>query len=124
MEKKPVLCLNCGEPIKKGRSDKKFCDSACKDEYYNSRKSDEHQDIKKVDLTIKKNRRILKKLLGNQSEIIVKKDSLLEQGFKFDYHTHHVISKLKGNEFIFCYDYGYHKTPDGQFKIVKGFMKR
>jgi hypothetical protein len=123
MEKEPRYCLNCNKQIKSGRSDKKFCDMDCKDEYYNNLKSEEHSEIRKIELRLKKNRRILKKILGPNPEIIITKEKLLSAGFQFDYHTHHVISKIKSNEYIFCYDYGYHETRPGEYKIVKGFKK-
>ncbi len=58
----PAICLHFGKPIKSGRSDKKFCDTGCKDVYYNEIKIREHKEIKKIDTILKKNRRILKKL--------------------------------------------------------------
>ena len=46
---------------------------------------------------------------------------LLKEGFDFDYHTHHVISKIKKNELIFCFDYGYRRLPGEKVKIIKAF---
>ena len=55
------------------------------------------------------------------AEWLLSKETLLRSGFLFDFHTHHVISKKKSNEFVFCYNYGYHLTEGGRYKIVKRF---
>lgn len=59
---KPNKCLNCDKPITKGRSDKKFCDSNCKDEYNNAAKIAEGKEISKINTILKGNRRVLQKL--------------------------------------------------------------
>ena len=115
------ICLNCSKPIKSGRSDKKFCDSGCKDEYYNKIKTGEHKEIKKVDQVLKRNRRILKKLFNPSKERFVNREVLLKAGFEFDFHTHFVITKTKANEFIFCYDFGYREVEKDKFKVIRSF---
>ena|SRR5687767_4957102 len=115
------ICLNCGKPIKSGRIDKKFCDSACKDEYYNAQKIREHKEIKKIDQVLKRNRRILKKLFDPKKEKLVNREVLLKAGFEFDFHTHFVVTKFKANEFIFCYDYGYREVDKNKYKVIKSF---
>jgi hypothetical protein len=115
-------CLNCGEPITKGRSDKKFCDQECKNVYYNRIKIQENGEIKRVDLALKKNRRILKKLFDpRKMDKLVNRDALLKAGFDFDFHTHFVTTKFKGNQFVFCYDYGYREVEKHKFKVIKSF---
>lgn len=115
------FCLNCAEPIKSGRSDKKFCDDRCKDEYYNRIKTSEHKEIKKIDHILKRNRRILKKLFDPGKEKLISREIFLKAGFEFDFHTHHVITKTKGNEFVFCYDYGYREVEKDKYRVVKSF---
>lgn len=121
----PVLatpCLHCRQPIKAGRSDKKFCDTGCKDAYYNAAKSQEHREVKKIDAVLKKNRRILKRIFNPQKgESLVRYDQLVKSGFDFTFYTHHVITKTRSNEFIFCYDYGYRELGNGFVKVVKAF---
>ena len=123
MEKAMVrLCLECGKPLKKvKRIDSKFCDEECRNDYFNALKYQESAEIKKIQNTLKSNRRILKNLLGNNREVIMEKAILIKLGFNFDYHTHHVISKTKRNEFIFSFNYGYHQMDNNQYKIVKSF---
>ena len=115
-------CMHCNKIIKSGRSDKKFCDEACKNAFYNLIKIQEHAEIKRVDLILKKNRRILKKLFNPLlAETVVSGESLLKARFEFNFHTHHVITKTFSNEFIFCYDYGYRELTDGKYKIIRDF---
>jgi hypothetical protein len=114
-------CLNCDKVIRSGRIDKKFCGEACKNEFHNAEKIREHAAIKKIDLALKKNRRILKRLLAGRQEEMFPKSVLVKAGFDFDLHTHHLISKVKQMEYIFCYDYGYRSAEKDQVKVVKSF---
>jgi len=116
------LCLNCGKPIKKGsRADSKFCSDECRTSHHNKGKLEESREIKIIQLALKHNRRILKQLLGKQAEVLVKKEVLMQKGFDFNYHTHHVTSKVKAREYTFTFNYGYTIMPNGEFKIVKSF---
>jgi predicted nucleic acid-binding Zn ribbon protein len=115
-------CIQCGKELKMGtRVDAKFCGENCRAAHNNKLKNEESAEIKKIKLALIKNRRVLRLLLGKNQELIVSKEALLKAGFEFDYHTHHVISKFKTNEYIFSFNYGYHLMPDGQYKIVKSF---
>ena len=114
-------CLNCQASIKKGRSDRKFCDEGCKNEYHNAQKNEDRQQILEIEKMLKNNWKILKKVLGTKKEEIVTKERLLKMGFEFEYHTHYVVSVIKSNEYIFCYNYGYWKMDDGKLKVVKSF---
>lgn len=117
-----TICLNCSKPIKSGRSDKKFCDSICKDAYNNAIKSDDNKETRKIKLTINKNRKILKELFNPRKlEKLIAREDLIKAGFEFTYHTHHVITKTKSNEFTFCYDYGYREIEKDKFQIIKSF---
>lgn len=115
------ICLNCEKAIKKGRTDRKFCDEGCKNEYHNKQKNIDRQEILRIEIALTNNRRILKKVLGIKSEEIIHKETLLKMGFEFTYHTHHVTSTIKRNEYIFCYNYGYWKMSDEKMKVVKSF---
>lgn len=115
-------CLNCQKPLK-GRSDKKYCDEACRNDYFNKQKETERKEIRTIDLALKKNRRILKELLGDSESVTIREKKLQEKGFVFHYHTHHVVTKYKQHEYLFCYDYGYHEIEKGLFKIIKAFKE-
>jgi hypothetical protein len=117
-----AICLYDQKPIKSGRSDKKFCDSNCKDAYYNAIKTEEHKEIKKIDIILKRNRRILKKIFNPKKEDkLIGREVLIKAGFEFDFHTHSVITKFNANKFVFCYDYGYREVENGRYKVIKSF---
>ena len=115
-------CLECHEPITRGRSDKKFCSSECKDKYYNKLKLETKKEIGRIDAILKRNRRILKQLFNPKKEDqLIARETLLMAGFEFRFHTHHVITKIHSNEFIFCYDYGYREVEKDKYKVIKRF---
>jgi hypothetical protein len=114
-------CMHCEKPLK-GRSDKKYCDDVCRNEYFNKQKEIERKEIRTIDLALKRNRRILKELLKENEFALVREKDLQEKGFRFPYHTHHIITKYKQHEYLFCYDYGYRETEKGQYKIIKAFQ--
>ena len=117
------LCLHSNKPIRSGRSDKKFCDAACKDAYYNARKIQEHREIKKIDTILKRNRRVLRKFYNpNRKEELIQRDQLMRAGFDFGFHTHSIVTKKKANEFIFCYDYGYREVIESKFQVIHAFQ--
>ncbi len=123
MQKENGVCLYCDKPLTKGRADKKFCDEGHRNMYHNEQKATEHAEIKKIDGTLKKNRRILKELLRDKSEQIVTQVKLQKAGFDFDFSTHSITSQLKKNKFIFSYNYGYCELESGKYKIIKSFYK-
>ena len=117
---KPHVCLNCGKPLA-GRSDKKYCADNCRNEYFNKQKEIERKEIRAIDLALKRNRRILKALFNEERDTYVRDKVLQEKGFVFNYHTHHTITKMKQEEYLFCYDYGYRETEEGKYRIIKAF---
>src|SRR4051812_37200478 len=116
-----VYCLHCGEAIR-GRSDKKYCDDLCRNAMNNKIKTETHHALKGIELALKKNRKVIKELLGKEQMKVIAKDKLLKKGFDERYHTHHFTSK-QGNEYTFCYDYGFRKIADEEYNIVRAFDK-
>ena len=116
--------MQCGKPILKGRLDKKFCNSFCKDAYNNSAKAKEGKEIRRINLTLRKNRRALQKLFdGKKPEKIFKRELIVRAGFEFGFLTHIAVTKVKGNEITFCFDYGYREIEPGNYQIYHSFSK-
>jgi predicted nucleic acid-binding Zn ribbon protein len=112
------ICLACGKPIK-GRSDKKFCDDYCRNNYNNVLKSATNSQVRNINNTLGKNRRILETLLSSEKEMTkATRDQLLLKGFSFKYITH-LYSNKKGNTYFFCYEYGYLPLDNDWYLIVK-----
>jgi hypothetical protein len=115
------LLAKCNNDVSEGRADRKFCTDGHRNEYNNAVKIKELEEIRMINIALKRNRRILKKLLGNGNEVLVTEKKLIAAGFNFDFSTHFIVSKKKSNKFIFSYNYGYCETGYGKYKIVKSF---
>ena len=72
-------CIECNEPLK-GRSDKKFCDDHCRSTFNNRRNRMDNNTIRKINLRLNRNRRILKDLYSNGKKK-VKHLELSNKGF-------------------------------------------
>ena len=124
MTVKPAICLNCKETIKKGRSDKKFCDGNCKDEYYNKIKVQENKEVNRIINVLKKNRRALKKLYDpKKADKLFTREAMIKAGFEFGFSTHTVVTKVKANEITFCLDFGFREISTGQYQLFPSFSK-
>lgn len=108
-------CKNC-DKVLKGRLDKQFCNTKCKGAYhYKLLSSKPKTTFKLVDEILKNNRKILKKY--NQSgKSVVRKETLLKEGFNSNYFTN-VWKNKNGNHYFFCYEYGY--LPKEEHNIEK-----
>ena len=110
-------CLSCGKPLK-GRSDKKFCDDYCRNNYNNQVKANTNNYVRNVNNALRKNRHILESLLGIQEMIKVSKQRLISEGFQFKYHTH-TYTTTKASTYFFCYEFGYLPLEGDLVLIVK-----
>ncbi|NIF04914.1 hypothetical protein F3J23_05620 [Chryseobacterium sp. Tr-659] len=109
-------CLECGEKII-GRSDKKFCNDACRNAYNNKQNKDSSNLMRNVNNKLRKNYRILVEV-NTEGKTKVTKSKLESLGFDFDYFTNFKIYK-NGSEYQFIYDYGYKILEDDFILIVK-----
>ena len=66
-------CLTCDKPLK-GRSDKKFCDDYCRNNYNNQLKSITTNQMRNVNNALGKNRRILEELIPAGEEMALEVD--------------------------------------------------
>lgn len=114
----PKLCLTCSKPLK-GRTDKKFCDDYCRNNFNNQLKADNNNYVRNINNALRKNRRILEALLPDTEDMAkANKDRLLNKEFQFKYITHTYTNK-KGNTYFFCYEYGYLPLENDWFLIVR-----
>jgi hypothetical protein len=119
------LCLYCEKPLNLnvGRKDRRFCDEQCKNKYHNTKTWEEEKEIKRIQLVLKKNRRILKKMFARKDHDEIAKDRLLKEGFEFDFHTHFVETYHYKRQYTCCFDYGYRLTKD-KYKIIEVFKNK
>ncbi len=112
------LCLSCNKPVK-GRTDKKFCDDYCRNNYNNQLKSNTINLVRNINNALGKNRRILESLFNEREGMArTNKNKLLQKGFQFKYTTHTYTNK-KGDVYFFCYDIGYLPLENDWYLLVK-----
>lgn len=112
------LCLSCSKPLK-GRTDKKFCDDYCRNNYNNQLKAHNSNLVRNINNALGKNRRILDSLFVPGEEMAkTSKEKLLQKGFQFKYITH-LYSNKKGNTYFFCYDLGYLPLENDWYLVVR-----
>jgi len=114
----PSVCLNCGKQIR-GRSDKKFCDDSCRNNYNNRIKGSSNNLVRNINHALNKNRRIMESLLpGAEETSKANKEKLLRLGFQFKYLTHVYVTRT-GKTYYYCYDHGYLPLDNNWYLIVR-----
>ena len=109
-------CLECGEKII-GRSDKKFCNDACRNAYNNKQNKDSNNLMRNINNKLRRNYRILVEV-NTEGKTKIIRSKLDSAGFDFDYFTNIKVYK-NGSEYKFIYDYGYKLLEDDFVLIVK-----
>ncbi len=108
-------CLFCGTPIK-GRVDKKYCHDECRTNHHNVLNRDVSKFMTNINNILRKNRRILAKM-NPDGKAKVTRAQLLDEGFRFAYHTNQFKTK-SGKNYYFCYDQGYIELEDNLYGLV------
>ncbi|MEO6584339.1 MAG: hypothetical protein ABIO05_08430 [Ferruginibacter sp.] len=111
-------CLACSKTIR-GRTDKKFCDDFCRNNYNNRLKADSNNLVRNINNALGKNRRILDAYLSREDQTIkVSASDLLQKGFHFKYFTHQYTTK-KGSTYFYCYNFGYLPLDNDWYLLVR-----
>ncbi len=113
-------CLACGKQLK-GRSDKKFCDDYCRNQFNNQLKAKTNYSpyVRNINNVLMKNRRVLESILGESGKSTrIHRERLLEMGFHFKYITHTTTTR-SGKTYSYCYDYGYLPLPNDSYLVVR-----
>ena len=113
-------CLTCGKDLK-GRSDKKFCDDYCRNNFNNRERAKTNCSslVRSVNNSLLKNRKILESVLPENKETAkANLDKLLRLGFHFKYMTHTYTTRT-GKTYFFCYDHGYLPLENQWYLVVK-----
>ena len=117
-------CLACERPIK-GRTDKKFCDDSCRNNYNNRLYSYSIPVVRNINNILRKNRKILENLLsGLEKKVkVVERRKLAEKGFQFEYFTQYFTTK-ENDQYYYCYEYGYKSIDSEKVLAVKDTRKK
>lgn len=109
-------CLFCGRDIN-GRSDKKYCDDICRNNYNYQRNRNDNTIIRETNRSLLHNRKILDLLCENEKNI-VKRQLLVDSGFDFSFMTG--IYKTKRNrEYVLVYDYAYKSAGNDEVLVIR-----
>jgi len=108
-------CGYCGEVLR-GRSDKKFCSSECRNGFHNHHAARDDAYMRRVNKALRKNRRILREL-NPDGKTTVHVDRLVDREFSFKYFTHVYVTK-EGREYRYCYEHGYLEFKPNWYVLV------
>jgi hypothetical protein len=112
------LCQSCGQVLQ-GRTDKKFCDDGCRNNFNNQQNSIQNKEIRIINRVLKWNRAILLALLsGGKKPTKVDREYLLLAGFNFRYMTHQEVGQ-DGQSYQICYDVGLISLKNREYLIVR-----
>jgi predicted nucleic acid-binding Zn ribbon protein len=109
-------CPVCGDAII-GRIDKKFCSDQCRNEFNNKQNQDANSFIRRINHSLRKNRRILE-ALNPEGKTKISKNKLVNKGFDFRYFTSIYRTKT-GNTYYFCYEQGYLPLDNDFYALVR-----
>lgn len=109
------FCQECDKRIV-GRTDKKFCDDACRNNFNNKQNGVANKTMKNINYALRKNRRILLNL-NPSGETKITKQQLQRAGFDFKYMTH-VFTSNSGDTYYFCYEQAYVPLENNYFALV------
>lgn len=102
-----------------GRTDKIFCDIACKNHYHKKMRYISKQAAIEINSYLKRNYIILHEVLGpNKTQIKVYRNVLEQKKFRFKYHTHFYVNS-RNKTFYFIYDLGWMAFSDDEVLIVR-----
>lgn len=112
-------CLQCGKKLV-GRSDKKFCDTPCRNAYYAAtREQEEVAYVKKINSILLKNRKILVSLMeGKGKKAYFDRTLLASNGFNFQYCTGTYVNRQE-KMYFYVYDFGWMEFSLQEIMVVR-----
>lgn len=84
MEVTAKKCLECGDPVGKGKVYRKFCSVECKNKYHNKESYSEKTSIAQIKKILDKNRKILKKITSRKNAVEISNKRLSKEDLDFD----------------------------------------
>ena len=111
-------CKIYTKPIK-GRSDKIFCSTHCKNVYHKKNRYASKAAAIEINGYLKRNYAILLEVLGdNKTQIKVYRNLLEKKRFHFKYHTHFYVNS-KNKTFFYVYDLAWMAFSDDEILVVR-----
>lgn len=109
-------CLECGDKISYGRTDKKFCSDECKNRHHNHKSRADRFIKRKTIAVLEKNHEILEGLVKAGVDAVLLSEILL-MGFNPAYVTS--FTRVNHHDVYACFDITYIMTPSKLCSISK-----
>lgn len=110
-------CLYCQHAIH-GRTDKKFCDDRCRNNFHNRKKAQESPYVRQVNKALRRNRKILQSMIEGKGNLCRQtRDRLMAEGFLFQ-HCTEIRPRADGRTSYFCYEFGYLPVNDKILQLL------
>ena len=109
-------CQQCGKPLH-GRTDKKFCDSACKNAFNFAQRRDTRDAVKEIDGYLHRNREILAMLMGESRKEMFDRALLTRAKFRWEYMTG-LYKNKEGKWYHLVYDYAWMEFSTQQVLVI------
>lgn len=132
-------CLECGQPLGAGRSDRKFCNDICRTAYNNRRRSDSlaeptatyepDPEQRSIDQDMAAINKVYDILVSNRIKLLnmyniydrrVPIDDFNRFGVNLKYFTSEHQDDYYEKVFRMCFDYGYHIDGNRVYIIYNG----
>ncbi|WP_310993885.1 hypothetical protein [Aequorivita marina] len=111
-------CKICAKPLK-GRSDKIFCSTQCKNQYHKKIRHATKVAAIEINGYLKRNYTILLEVLGkNKSQVKIYRNLLVKKGFRFKYHTHFQVNS-KNKMYHYIYDLAWMEFSDDTILVIR-----
>ena len=112
-------CSICGDELT-GRSDKKFCDHRCKNEYHRRRKEQHLPFSNSIDQLLHRNWVVLQEWADKigTKKFFVPKAALSKAGFHTKYYTTSKSNK-QGKTYYYVYNYGWMDFSEKEMMVIK-----
>jgi hypothetical protein len=113
-----MTCKHCGKSFR-GRTDKQYCSSVCKNAFHRQRYLDAKKHFKAVDHILHRNYNILSNLpWGNAKSLLFPEKELLALGFRPDYCTRLFVNKKRRHFLVLC-NFAWSKMENEMIWIIR-----
>jgi hypothetical protein len=110
-------CQQCRKALH-GRTDKRFCNSNCKNAFNFAKRRDTRNEVKEIDGYLHRNREILATLMGESKKEMFDRAVLTRAKFRWEYMTG-IYKNKQGKWYHLVYDYAWMEFTDQQILIVR-----
>ncbi len=111
------ICIYCGASMA-GRSDKKFCDDACRAGFHNQSRQECSALCRETDSILHLNRKILSSVVHSNARLKLPKNRLLSRGFRPDFITR--LAAGPDGRIIRCYyEFGILRLSESEVEVFR-----